>query len=242
VKKYAAGINAGEDVWKEQNADYWYKYFKGYDKDKDTHLGGSMVFNLNDNAKMLGLSDNSNDIYKAVYTTYSTLHSKLYPADLPKPVDYSQAFTKRYIKDALDNSAAVNSTGAALSTDYSKGDMNTVVSGKSWNIQFKTGSDEILPQSFSTLDQILTEAISNEGLKIGVYGHTDNTGNDDVNIPLSEKRAQSVANYFQNHKIPSERIDVKGFGSTKPLHPEKNQNSSTTQAENRRVEIVYLGN
>jgi outer membrane protein OmpA-like peptidoglycan-associated protein len=74
-----------------------------------------------------------------------------------------------------------------------------------------------------------------EGLKIGVYGHTDNSGSDAVNLPLSEKRADAVKAYLLKKGLTSNRVEAKGFGSTKPI---ADNNSEAGKSKNRRVEIV----
>jgi OOP family OmpA-OmpF porin len=52
------------------------------------------------------------------------------------------------------------------------------------------------------LDEIFQSAVVAEGLKLGVYGHTDNSGSDDVNVPLSEKRAAAVRDYLLSKGLP----------------------------------------
>ena len=74
-----------------------------------------------------------------------------------------------------------------------------------------------------------------EGLKIGVYGHTDNSGSDAVNIPLSEKRADAVKAYLLKKGLTANRVEAKGFGATKPI---ADNNNEAGKSKNRRVEIV----
>jgi outer membrane protein OmpA-like peptidoglycan-associated protein len=68
-----------------------------------------------------------------------------------------------------------------------------------------------------------------------VYGHTDNSGSDAVNVPLSEKRAAAVKDYLLKKGLTANRVEAKGYGAAKPLV------SNATEAgrsQNRRVEIV----
>ena len=74
-----------------------------------------------------------------------------------------------------------------------------------------------------------------EGLKIGVFGHTDNNGSDDVNVPLSERRAASVKDYLVHKGLRDQRIETKGFGSSKPV---ADNSTEAGRGRNRRVEIV----
>ena len=74
-----------------------------------------------------------------------------------------------------------------------------------------------------------------EGLKLGIYGHTDNSGSDDVNIPLSEQRANAVKEYMLKKGLKEARIESKGYGSTKPI---ADNSTEAGKSKNRRVEIV----
>jgi len=71
---------------------------------------------------------------------------------------------------------------------------------------------------------------------VDVYGHTDPSGGDAINIPLSENRARSVADYLTMRGVSQARIASHGFGSSRPLPDNYNRTESERQA-NRRVEI-----
>jgi outer membrane protein OmpA-like peptidoglycan-associated protein len=85
------------------------------------------------------------------------------------------------------------------------------------------------------LDEIFESAVVAEGLKLGVYGHTDNNGSDDINIPLSEKRADAVKNYLLGKGLGVNRIETRGYGSSKPV---ADNSTAAGRGRNRRVEIV----
>lgn len=70
---------------------------------------------------------------------------------------------------------------------------------------------------------------------VAIYGHTDSTGSDAINNPLSVNRASSVADYLKSLGVSSNQIkSVEGFGSKQPVA----DNSTTAgRAANRRVEI-----
>lgn len=69
-----------------------------------------------------------------------------------------------------------------------------------------------------------------------INGHTDNVGNKDYNMELSEKRAESVKDYLQGELETSEAtFSTNGYGDTKPIASNDTENG---QAKNRRVEIV----
>ena len=74
---------------------------------------------------------------------------------------------------------------------------------------------------------------------IQVEGHTDNTGTDAINVPLSEKRAKAVAAYLESQGIAASRLDTKWYGSSKPKYP---NDTAENQAKNRRVELAIYAN
>ena len=67
-----------------------------------------------------------------------------------------------------------------------------------------------------------------------VVGHTDNTGSDAINEPLSLRRAESVRGYLEDRGIKADRIEVAGRGSREPVVA---NDSAEDRARNRRVEI-----
>ncbi|MGZ8285639.1 MAG: OmpA family protein [Allosphingosinicella sp.] len=103
-------------------------------------------------------------------------------------------------------------------------------------ITFPINSYDIQPQFRSTLDQVATTLSSYPSTMIDVYGHTDPSGGDSINIPLSRNRAGSVATYLAARGVQRERIETQGFGSSQPLAGNDNS-SEAERAANRRVEI-----
>jgi outer membrane protein OmpA-like peptidoglycan-associated protein len=102
-------------------------------------------------------------------------------------------------------------------------------------VQFKTGSDVILPASDGILQAVLTIFKEHaEITKVGVEGHTDNKGTAGYNKTLSKKRAASVANWLKAHGIEPKRLESAGFGFERPL--DSNDTEEGRQA-NRRVEF-----
>lgn len=235
AKAFAAKVSA--EVYNEQDAAYWLKYYNGVEE-KDIQglkvtLGGSAVFNLQDMANTFGLGDDKIDRYKAVYNTFGTLMVKMYPTLMPSFLPYEKAVDKSFLFSVLSNHPELLE-GKAIETKYAS-EITSEVSSKSYSIEFETNSAVIKPSSFKLLDEIFESAVVAEGLKVGVYGHTDNSGSDAVNIPLSEKRAAAVQAYLVKKGLSTSRVEAKGFGATKPIA------SNTTEAgksQNRRVEIV----
>ena len=124
--------------------------------------------------------------------------------------------------------------GKAIETNYAE-NITSEVSSKSYSIAFETGSANIKSASYKLLDEIFESAVVAEGLKIGVYGHTDSKGSDAVNMPLSEQRAEAVKAYLQKKGLKTTRIEAKGYGSTKQI---ADNGTDEGRSKNRRVEIV----
>lgn len=235
AKQFAAEVSTR--LYQEQNADYWLKYFNGVEE-KDIQglkvtLGGSAVFNLNDMANTYGLGEDKVDRYKAVYNTFGNLMVKMYPGIMPSFLPYEKAIDKSFLFSVISNHPELLQ-GKAIETKYAE-QITETVSSKSYAIQFGTGSANIKPASYRLLDEIFESAVVAEGLKLGVYGHTDNQGSNDINIPLSQKRAEAVRSYLLRKGLKANQIEAKGYGSEKPV---ADNDSETGRSKNRRVEIV----
>ena len=235
AKKFAADVSA--KVYNEQVGDYWLKYYNGQvEKDvtgMDVSLGGSMAFNLQDAANTFGMGKDGVDRYKIVYATFGDILSKMYPELMATYPAYQKVVDKSFLQSVIANHPELM-TGEAIKTTYSN-EITNKVSSKSYQIQFETGSSIIEPDSYSQLDEILKSAVVAEGLKVGVYGHTDNTGDADGNQRLSEERANSVKSYLISKGLPTNRIEAKGLGQTQPIADNK---TTSGKAQNRRVQIV----
>jgi outer membrane protein OmpA-like peptidoglycan-associated protein len=105
-------------------------------------------------------------------------------------------------------------------------------------IFFETNSDRILPRSERVL-QSLADALlaSPEIQRLGVYGHTDDVGDEAANLELSTRRAAAVVQWLVRHHVAAERLESRGFGETRPLVPGQ---SEQARAVNRRVEFRIL--
>lgn len=102
------------------------------------------------------------------------------------------------------------------------------------NVTFATNSSTISSRFTNTLDSIASVLKEYPDSNITVSGHTDSTGNDAINNPLSVNRANSVANYLKQEGIASSRITAVGYGSKQPI---ASNSTSEGRAQNRRVEI-----
>ena len=74
-------------------------------------------------------------------------------------------------------------------------------------------------------------------MKIEIHGHTDNTGSAELNVKLSQQRAETVKNYLIQKGIAVDRVGSKGFGGAKPIADNSHE---ATRKLNRRVEFVIV--
>lgn len=105
-------------------------------------------------------------------------------------------------------------------------------------ITFATDRYDIQPQFQSTLNEVANTLATYNQSYIDIYGHTDSTGSDAYNQQLSERRAESVANYLAARGVVRARMATRGFGESQLLiNPER---SEADRAANRRVEIKVV--
>ncbi|BBL34742.1 putative lipoprotein YiaD [Nitrosomonas stercoris] len=102
------------------------------------------------------------------------------------------------------------------------------------DISFDTGSAQIKPNLRPILDSFATSLLNNPGTQVTIIGHTDNTGSDAVNNPLSVNRAASTREYLVHRGVPVQRIQIDGSGSYQPV---ASNSTAAGRAQNRRVEI-----
>ncbi len=103
------------------------------------------------------------------------------------------------------------------------------------NITFETGSAALKPDSFEELDRVVDLLLNSPDVKLEISAHTDDVGGNDVNLKLSDKRAQSVVKYLTEKKVAAIRLIAKGYGETQPLVP---NDSDDNRAKNRRVQFT----
>ena len=101
------------------------------------------------------------------------------------------------------------------------------------SITFDTNKSNIKPNFYGTLNKVVQTLKEDNKSVILVTGYTDNTGNDAINIPLSQNRAASVASYLKGQGVSS-RIDTQGYGSQNPI---ADNSTAAGREQNRRVEI-----
>ena len=102
---------------------------------------------------------------------------------------------------------------------------------------FDMGRAVIKPSSFDELDQLVALMKTTPKMEIMLEGHTDNQGNANKNLILSQERVDAVKKYLVSKGISKGRIQTKAFGGTQPLSTE---NTEEARALNRRVVMRVL--
>ena len=114
---------------------------------------------------------------------------------------------------------------------------NNIVLNMPGQLTFDVNRSEVKPQFANVLNSVATILNKNEKTLVEVVGHTDSTGSDAVNQPLSERRAAAVANELTGRGVLSTRIATLGMSSKYPIA--SNDTDAGRQA-NRRVEITLV--
>lgn len=102
------------------------------------------------------------------------------------------------------------------------------------NITFPSNSYQISSSFYPTLNKVAQTLSEDNKNAVVVSGYTDSTGNDSINIPLSQNRAQSVAQYLVSKGVGSSRVSAKGYGAASPI---ADNSTASGKQQNRRVEI-----
>ena len=106
-------------------------------------------------------------------------------------------------------------------------------------ILFDTNSATLRAASQTEIQKMAAVLQKYPDTNVLIEGHTDNTGSDAINNPLSQRRAQAVADYTTTQGVDASRVTTQGYGSSQPIA------DNTTEAgkqANRRVEIAIYAN
>ncbi len=104
-------------------------------------------------------------------------------------------------------------------------------------VHFANGKAELTPESHSILENVAASLIEHSEVRVIVEGHTSSTGGRQLNLRLSQARAQAVRDFLVLRGVAEDRLVARGFGPDRPIA------SNTTlegQAKNRRVELRKL--
>lgn len=104
-------------------------------------------------------------------------------------------------------------------------------------ITFEPGSATIAADSLRTMDQIADILRICGDLRLEIQGHTDSQGREEMNMQLSQSRAQSVLNELRARRVPTSNFVAQGYGETRPISP---NDTDVGREENRRIEFRLI--
>jgi outer membrane protein OmpA-like peptidoglycan-associated protein len=137
-----------------------------------------------------------------------------------------ELFMRASQKDYFADKALVFTAGETNSKDYKQDFyLEKIPKGEITieGIEYDFDSANLRPISEDILDNLIEFLELNSNLKIEIRSHTDERGNDDYNLELSDRRAKSVVDYLVDNGIPRDRLVPKGYGETKPAEiPDEN--------------------
>jgi outer membrane protein OmpA-like peptidoglycan-associated protein len=118
--------------------------------------------------------------------------------------------------------------------DVDPGETSVLVTFPS-QIGFEFGSAELTAEAARLIERLAAILREYKATLIVISGHTDNVGDSNFNLDLSEARARSVAEYLAQSGIAYQRLMIKGFGSAQPV---ADNSTEAGRASNRRVELM----
>lgn len=134
-----------------------------------------------------------------------------------------------------DRRVAMEQATRGTGVDVSRTADNQLMLNIPSDVSFDTGSATIKPPMRAVLDPFAASLIDDSHAQITVIGHTDSTGSDAVNGPLSVQRAQNVRDYLSGRGVAVTRVVTEGRGESEPI---ADNNTDAGRAKNRRVEIL----
>lgn len=103
------------------------------------------------------------------------------------------------------------------------------------DVLFATGKSDLKAGAAANFDRLADALKKQEDRHITIEGHTDNVGSDELNMALSQRRAEAVKNYLVNRGVAADRISANGKGESFPV---TSNSSAAGRQKNRRVEVI----
>ncbi len=206
------------------------------EEDVSGMLSGLKLTAFADNAQFFGLSG-PKPYFASIFDSAFRIWRK--KGVVSKAVDSKDWMDSRFVAALADQYKDQKVADSFAFAGKPKATDRAIVN-KSLSIHFTTGSDEIMPGSYFTLDSLGDTMLAFGNTYLQVEGNTDSRGGAQTNLSLSQKRAEAVKKYLvQNFQIPEERFVAVGKGASNPVA------SNTTEdgrALNRRTDIKVVLN
>ena len=164
-----------------------------------------------------------------------------YNLSLPVDNDYqliveSEGYIRKKTTILLSQQAPIDDSDVVV-RNFSLTPIEVGITVNLENVLFDRGTSEMLSGSAETLDEVVLFLQENPQVEIEVAGHTDNRGRPDLNLILSQERAEAVKRYLVGQGVTAARIQEKGYGGTRPLASNAIEEE---RRKNRRVEFTII--
>jgi outer membrane protein OmpA-like peptidoglycan-associated protein len=116
-------------------------------------------------------------------------------------------------------------------------DGDNIILNMPGNVTFATNSSDVSPGFYDVLNSVALVLKEFEKTLIDIAGYTDSTGSEEYNLKLSERRAQSVAQYLRAQGVSDLRIKTFGYGESNPI---ASNDTPEGRQQNRRVELTLI--
>jgi OmpA-OmpF porin, OOP family len=231
-------------LYKEQNADYWVRYYKGtVELDAQgvrVPLGGSYVSNLADGLQSFGMNGGPN-LLSSTYNTFGKIVVQQYPKMYPDFPPISKVLDTSFVKDVRAMNQLPTDNAETVVTTNSSAPMKSIEGRRDYAIQFGSGSAQILSSSFGVLNQLADEIMVTTYIT-GLHGYTDSAKwvnmnseqSTDRNLQLSNERCNAVKDYLVKRGVKNV-IRSYGHGEESPIAP---NTTEVGRSKNRRVQVV----
>ncbi|WP_448518326.1 OmpA family protein [Rhodoflexus sp.] len=102
---------------------------------------------------------------------------------------------------------------------------------------FASNSSELSPNAYKTLEKLAKLLLVKPNIIVEIGAHTDDRGDEEMNLQLSQQRAESVVRYLLDAGVPSKQLKPKGYGESSPVVP---NTTDLNRKKNRRVEFKLV--
>ena len=146
---------------------------------------------------------------------------------------------QKALEEELANVNGLGEDGYTVETVKDSNDLQAIRLVLGNAILFQTGKSDLSATAQAALSRVATNLAQYPQTDITVMGYTDNTGGYDLNMRLSQERADAVRNYLIGRGIPAARLTAKGNGWSNPV---ASNDTKEGRAQNRRVEMYITAN
>jgi len=150
--------------------------------------------------------------------------------DAAQSADRKADTANQGVQQANNKLNTLESRVSSINDNYTQSETQTIV--------FAMNSSTLSDQAKSSLDRIAGDLSGqSSGYMLELQGYTDNSGSEQYNVGLSQRRAEAVERYLVSKNVPLFRVSIVGLGKENPIADNK---TSEGRAQNRRVEVRVL--